>query len=116
MILVLTICGVRCRMAKAEENVYTLASLREHLIRQEDTIIYGLIERAKFPSNSNTYDDKYAQIPGFSGSLVEFVVKNAEDVQAKVLFTAIALSLLRTPKFSDKTFLSSMLFQDEGHL
>jgi len=103
-------------MAKAEENVYTLASLREHLIRQEDTIIYGLIERAKFPSNSNTYDDKYAQIPGFSGSLVEFVVKNAEDVQAKVLFTAIALSLLRTPKFSDKTFLSSMLFQDEGHL
>ncbi|QCD99226.1 chorismate mutase [Vigna unguiculata] len=70
-------------MAKAEENVYTLASLREHLIRQEDTIIYGLIERAKFPSNSNTYDDKYAQIPGFSGSLVEFVVKNAEDVQAK---------------------------------
>ncbi|XP_047166323.1 chorismate mutase 2 isoform X1 [Vigna umbellata] len=71
------------RMAKAEENVYTLASVREDLIRQEDTIIYGLIERAKFPSNSHTYDEKYAQIPGFYGSLVEFVVKNTEDVQAK---------------------------------
>ncbi|KOM48792.1 hypothetical protein LR48_Vigan07g249600 [Vigna angularis] len=83
VILVLTICGVRCRMAKAEENVYTLASVREDLIRQEDTIVYGLIERAKFPSNSHTYDEKYAQIPGFYGSLVEFVVKNTEDVQAK---------------------------------
>lgn len=80
-------------MAKAEENVYTLASVREDLIRQEDTIIYGLIERAKFPSNSHTYDEKYAQIPGFSGSLVEFVVKNTEDVQAKVLFAAIPLFL-----------------------
>ncbi|KAK7377123.1 hypothetical protein VNO80_02543 [Phaseolus coccineus] len=83
VILVLTICAVRCRMAKAEETVYTLTSVRENLIRQEDTIIYGLIERAKFPSNSHTYDEKYAQIPGFSGSLVEFVVKNTEDIQAK---------------------------------
>ncbi|CAJ1972397.1 unnamed protein product [Sphenostylis stenocarpa] len=88
VILLLIICAVKCRMAKAEQspgsgNVYTLASVREDLIRQEDTIIYGLIERAKFPSNSHTYDAKYAQIPGFCGSLVEFVVKNTEDIQAK---------------------------------
>jgi len=93
VILVLTICAVRCRMAKAEEKVYTLASVRENLIRQEDTIIYALIERAKFPFNSHTYDEKYAQIPGFSGSLFEFVVKNTEDIQAKVLFVTITLFL-----------------------
>ncbi|ESW33082.1 hypothetical protein PHAVU_001G041900 [Phaseolus vulgaris] len=76
-------CTLISRMAKAEEKVYTLASVRENLIRQEDTIIYALIERAKFPFNSHTYDEKYAQIPGFSGSLFEFVVKNTEDIQAK---------------------------------
>ncbi|KAG4953765.1 hypothetical protein JHK82_039387 [Glycine max] len=89
VVLVLMICAMRCRMAKAAEqspdsgNVYTLASVREDLVRQEDTIIYGLIERAKFPSNSHTYDEKYAQIQGFCGSLVEFVVKNTEAIQAK---------------------------------
>lgn len=88
-------------MAKAAEqspdsgNVYTLASVREDLVRQEDTIIYGLIERAKFPSNPHTYDEEYAQIQGFCGSLVEFVVKNTEAIQAKVLFVInIPYSLL----------------------
>lgn len=75
-------------MAKAESNPdsgkgYTLASVREALVRQEDTIIYGLIERAKFPSNSHTYDQNYAQIQGFCGSLVEFVVKNTEALQSQ---------------------------------
>ncbi|TKY58048.1 Chorismate mutase 2 [Spatholobus suberectus] len=88
VVLVLIICAVRCRMARAESspdsgNGYTLASVREALVRQEDTIIYGLIERAKFPSNSHTYDEKYAEIPGFCGSLVELVVKNTEALQAK---------------------------------
>ncbi|CAL0333069.1 unnamed protein product [Lupinus luteus] len=64
------------RMAKAE---YTLDSVRAALIREEDSIIYGLIERAKFPINSQTY----TQIPHFSASLLHFVVTNTEAVQAK---------------------------------
>ncbi|RDX85189.1 Chorismate mutase 2 [Mucuna pruriens] len=88
LVLVLIICALRCRMAKAESspesgNGYTLASVREALVKQEDTIIYGLIERAKFPSNSHAYDKDYAAIKGFCGSLVEFVVKNTEALQAK---------------------------------
>ncbi|MED6206565.1 Chorismate mutase 2, variant 2 [Stylosanthes scabra] len=93
VILMLAICGVRHRMgmAKAEElslesvkgKVYTLDSVREALIRQEDTIVFGLIERAKFPMNSHTYGGG-EEIPGFAGSLAEFVVKNTEAVQAKV--------------------------------
>ncbi|RYR05864.1 hypothetical protein Ahy_B06g085692 isoform B [Arachis hypogaea] len=77
-------------MVKAEElslesvkgKVYTLDSVREALIRQEDTIVFGLIERAKFLMNSRTYGRE--EIPGFAGSLAEFVVKNTEAVQAKV--------------------------------
>ncbi|KAI4337245.1 hypothetical protein L6164_015686 [Bauhinia variegata] len=75
-------------MAEAESNpdsrnAYTLDSVREALVRQEDTIIFSLIERAKFPLNSHTYDQNYISIPGFCGSLVEFIVKNTEATQAK---------------------------------
>lgn len=84
LILVLTVSTtVRDKMATAE-NEYTLDSVRKALVREEDTIVFGLIERAKFPFNSHTYDKNYIQIPGFCGSLVEFVVQNTEIVQAKV--------------------------------
>lgn len=83
LVLVLIICTlVRCRMAKAE---YTLDSVRDALVREEDTIIFGLIERAKFPTNSHTYSDNYTEIPGFCGSLLDFVFINTEALQAKVI-------------------------------
>ncbi|KAE9586437.1 hypothetical protein Lal_00044705 [Lupinus albus] len=63
-------------MANSE---YTLDSVRSALIREEDTIIYGLIERAKFPMNSHTY----TEIPSFSPSLLHFLVINTESLQAK---------------------------------
>ncbi|KAJ7966267.1 Chorismate mutase [Quillaja saponaria] len=65
------------------ENAFTLESLRDSLIRQEDSVIFSLIERAKFPVNSNTYDKSYISVPGFGGSLAEFFVRNTEDVHAK---------------------------------
>ena len=85
-------------MAVAESNhesgnTYTLNSVREALIRQEDTIVFALIERVKFPINSRTYDDNYTSIPGFCGSLVEFIVRNTEANQAKVT-TIVLTSLL----------------------
>ncbi|XP_054819863.1 chorismate mutase 2-like isoform X2 [Prosopis cineraria] len=64
-------------------NEYTLDSIREALERQEDTIILNLIERAKFPLNSHTYDQPYLTIPHFRGSLLDFLVKNTEHIQAK---------------------------------
>ncbi|KAL5071526.1 hypothetical protein RYX36_022413 [Vicia faba] len=73
---------MRNKMATAE-NEYTLDSVRKALVRQEDTIVFGLIERAKFPFNFHTYDKNYLQLPGFCGSLVEFVFQNTETVQAK---------------------------------
>nr|POF20675.1 chorismate mutase 2 [Quercus suber] len=64
-------------------NGVTLESLRLSLIRQEDTIIFGLIERARFPTNSPTYNESYVSTPTFSGTLVHFVVKETEALQAK---------------------------------
>lgn len=72
-------------MAKAETNVsdgLTLDMVRDSLIRQEDTIVFSLIERARFPLNSPTNNSSYASIPGSSGSLAEFIVKQTEAIQA----------------------------------
>ncbi|KAL7001768.1 chorismate mutase [Sarracenia purpurea var. burkii] len=65
-------------------NRLTLESVRECLIRQEDTIIFCLIERAKHPMNSPVYDDDSAL---GSASLVEYIVKETEAVHAKVVVT-----------------------------
>lgn len=64
-------------------ETFTLDSIRESLIRQEDTIIFSLIERAQFPHNSPLYDESLRQIPGFSGSLLQFFVREAEILQYK---------------------------------
>lgn len=69
--------------ASGPANALTLESVRKSLIRQEDTIVFGLIERARFPFNSPTYNLSYANIPGFSGSLAQFVVRETEALQAK---------------------------------
>lgn len=85
-ILLLIVCfvvwshNVRNSMA----NGVTLESLRQSLIRQEDTIIFSLIDRARFPTNSPTYNESYVSTSTFSGSLVHFVVEETEALQAKV--------------------------------
>ncbi|XP_062097202.1 chorismate mutase 2-like [Humulus lupulus] len=60
----------------------TLDTVRDSLIRQEDTIIFSLIERAKFPMNSPTYQESKPCV-GFCGSLIRFFVNEAESLQAK---------------------------------
>ncbi|XP_019438795.1 PREDICTED: chorismate mutase 2-like [Lupinus angustifolius] len=80
-VLVLIICSiVRCRMA---EGNYTLDSVRDVLVREEDIIIFGLIERAKFPLNFNAYNKNYFNIPSFALTLLHFVAIDTEALQAK---------------------------------
>jgi chorismate mutase len=64
----------------------SLESVRSSLIRQEDTIIFCLIERSRYPINSLLYDDKCPLLPGVLGSLLECIVKETEATQAKVKF------------------------------
>ncbi|KAL0554997.1 hypothetical protein IC582_008928 [Cucumis melo] len=61
----------------------TLESIRFSLIRQEDSIIFGLLERAQYCYNANTYDRDTFAMDGFHGSLVEYMVKETEKLHAK---------------------------------
>lgn len=65
-------------------NWVSLENVRKSLIRQEDTIIFSLIERSKYPIPPSLYDDKCSLIPALSGSLLESIVKETEATQAKV--------------------------------
>lgn len=67
-----------------ESDTLTLVSIRDSLIRQEDSIIFSLIERAQYKLNSPTYDANRFSIPGFEGSLVEYMLKETESLHAKV--------------------------------
>ncbi|XP_068648516.1 chorismate mutase 2-like [Aristolochia californica] len=61
----------------------SIVSVREALIRMEDTIVFTLIERSKFPLNFAMYDESL-KVPGFSGSMLEYFVKETEVLQAKI--------------------------------
>nr|GMC48897.1 Chorismate mutase 2 [Ipomoea batatas] len=63
----------------------TLETVRTSLIRQEDTIVFCLIERAKFPRNPTLYDETSPPLPTtLSGSLFHFIFKETEALQSKV--------------------------------
>ncbi|BFZ58890.1 chorismate mutase aro7 [Savitreella phatthalungensis] len=64
-----------------------LTSIRYALIRQEDTIIFKLIERAQFPLNPTIYklpSDGGVSIPGFEGSFLDFLIFKSEETHALV--------------------------------
>lgn len=65
-------------------EIYTLDGIRSSLIRQEDSIIFSLVERAQFCYNEDTYDPNAFFMDGFEGSLVEFMVKETEKIYAQV--------------------------------
>ncbi|RAL52651.1 hypothetical protein DM860_007419 [Cuscuta australis] len=68
----------------------TLESVRKSLVRQEDTIVFCLIERAKFPTNSPLYDEQSSssspasRVPMWPGSMFEYIVRETEALQSKV--------------------------------
>ena len=64
---------------------YTLESVRHTLIRKEDSIIFSLLERAKYCYNADTYDPNAFSRDGFHGSLVEFMVKETEKLHTMVI-------------------------------
>ncbi|KAE8664297.1 Chorismate mutase 2 [Hibiscus syriacus] len=77
-----SVCGHNITAKAESHNVshrLTLQMVRDSLTRQEDTIVFCLIERARFPFNSPTY---LPLIPGLSGSFIDFFLKQTEAVQA----------------------------------
>ncbi|XP_040376869.1 chorismate mutase 2, cytosolic-like [Oryza brachyantha] len=57
----------------------SLPAVRDALVREEDSIVFALIERARLPRNAPAYED-----PAAGGrSLAEFFVREAEVLHAK---------------------------------
>ncbi|CAK8536644.1 unnamed protein product [Lathyrus sativus] len=67
-----------------ESKSLTLESIRHSLIRQEDSIIFSLLERAQYSYNEDTYDKDALFADGFRGSLVEYMVCETEKLHAQV--------------------------------
>ncbi|KAL5723021.1 chorismate mutase [Ranunculus cassubicifolius] len=67
-----------------ESESLTLDSIRRSLIRQEDSIIYGLLERSQYSYNGDVYNHSAFAMENFHGSLIEFMVKETEKLHAKV--------------------------------
>ncbi|PSS30478.1 Chorismate mutase [Actinidia chinensis var. chinensis] len=67
-----------------ESKSYTLDGIRHSLIRQEDSIIFSLLERAQYCFNAETYDPNAFFMDGFHGSLVDFMVRETENLHARV--------------------------------
>ncbi len=61
-----------------------LDDLREQLIRQEETIIFALIERAQFKRNLPIYEPGAFRLPGFAGCFSDWMLRETECAHAKV--------------------------------
>nr|GMD04299.1 chorismate mutase 2 [Ipomoea batatas]GME11472.1 chorismate mutase 2 [Ipomoea batatas] len=77
----LVISQITTTACDGDETRPTLDSIRSSLIRQEDTIVFGLIERAKYPTNTPLYNNTSSRFPG---TLFEYFVKRSEALQSKV--------------------------------
>nr|GLL26587.1 chorismate mutase 1, chloroplastic isoform X1 [Ipomoea trifida] len=74
--------GKKSRVDETES--YTLDGIRSSLIRQEDSIIFGLVERAQYCYNPDTYNPDAFPMEAFHGSLIEYILKETEKLHAKV--------------------------------
>lgn len=88
----------------------TLGWVRDALVRQEDSIVFALIERARFPYNAPTYNPSlFPQLGG--RSLVEVFVRGAEGLQAKVPSSSSFPPLLAFFDFVQKFYAYSVWLQ-----
>ncbi|KAI8870030.1 chorismate mutase [Ramicandelaber brevisporus] len=70
---------------EAREGAIPLSTLRNTLIRLEDTIIFAIIERAQFKHNNTIYQPgKFTFADGFTGSFLAWFLKEVERVHARV--------------------------------
>nr|WKJ88508.1 chorismate mutase [Amaranthus hypochondriacus]WLW26944.1 chorismate mutase [Amaranthus hypochondriacus] len=77
--------GLQSKTRIDESESLTLDGIRQSLIRQEDSIIFSLLERSQFCYNAETYDPDAFPLPGFHGSLVKYMLKETEKLHAQVL-------------------------------
>lgn len=59
-----------------------LEFIRETLMTQDNMIFYSLLERSELPMNLETYSKEYCKVPGFNGSLMNFIMQETEKAHA----------------------------------
>ncbi|KAI9094784.1 hypothetical protein K1719_026590 [Acacia pycnantha] len=75
--------NTRKKRIDERENL-TLDHIQRSLVRQEDSIIFYLLERAQYCYNVDTYEPNAFSMDGFHGSLVEYMLKETGKLHAKV--------------------------------
>lgn len=70
-------------------SVLALDNIRQTLIRQEDTIIFLLIERAQFARNAAVYEADAVPVPDFDSngrrySLLEYLLRETEQIHGRI--------------------------------
>ncbi|KDP27193.1 hypothetical protein JCGZ_19892 [Jatropha curcas] len=76
--------GLEKKKRVDESENLTLEHIRRSLIRQEDSIIFSLLERSQYCYNADTYDPDAFSMDGFHGSLVEYMLREIEKLHAQV--------------------------------
>ncbi|XP_042381057.1 chorismate mutase 2, cytosolic-like [Zingiber officinale] len=77
-------CLCSCKQLQEMASQFNLESVREFLTREEDSIVFSLIERAKYPSNLPAYDPSYSTGGAFRNySLLDLFARETEAVQAR---------------------------------
>ncbi|GAB2299030.1 Chorismate mutase 1-like protein [Dionaea muscipula] len=76
--------GLHGKTRVDESHSLTLEGIRHSLVRQEDTIIFSLLERSQYCYNPDTYDPHAFPLDGVNVSLVEFMLKETEKLHAQV--------------------------------
>lgn len=70
-------------------NVLSLDNIRQSLIRQEDSIIFSLIERSQFAHNQPVYEPDSIPVPGYAESgqrysLLDYLLQETEQLHGKI--------------------------------
>ena len=67
-----------------DDDAMNLEFIRETLMTQDNMIFYSLLERSELPMNLETYNKEYCKVPGFNGSLMNFIMQETEKAHAMV--------------------------------
>ena len=76
-------------VSRDESDRLSLDNIRASLIRQEDSIIFGLIERAQYKRNDAVYEAGAVEVPcyhpdGKRASMLEFMLRESEQLGGKI--------------------------------
>lgn len=76
--------GISAKQRVDESESLTLDAIRYSLVRQEDSIIFSLLERSQYCYNADAYDPNAFLLDGFTGSLVEYMLRETEKLHSQV--------------------------------